>query len=139
MSVFVDGGVLFSAANGSDGRHERAAEILRDIATRTTMTTDHVVVDTWNALERRFGHANAMRFWHSLRHTPLRVEAVTAPDLERALAIAETWPDHEFHPVNCTSFAAMERLGLREAASFDPRFAVYRFGPDRREAFRIIR
>jgi hypothetical protein len=33
----------------------------------------------------------------------------------------------------------MERLGIREAASFDPHFAVYRFGPDRREAFRIIR
>ena len=138
MSVFVDGGVLFAAAAGDDDRHERAAGILRDLTPRTTMTTDHVVVDTWNALEARFGHANAMRFWHSLRHTPLRVEAVTAPDLERALAIAETWPDHEFHPVNCTSFAAMERLGVREVASFDPRFAMYRFGPDRREAFRII-
>ena len=59
-------------------------------------------------------------------------------DLERALSIAEMWPDHEFDTVNCTSFAAMERLGVREAATFDAHFAIYRFGPDRREAFGII-
>jgi len=138
VSVFVDTGVLFAAANRRDERHERAGEILRELTPRTTMTTDHVVVDTWGLLEARFGRPNAMRFWHSLRTTPLRIESVTTADLERALAIAEMWPDHEFDTVNCTSFAAMERLGVREAATFDAHFAIYRFGPDRREAFGII-
>jgi len=139
VSVFVDSGVLFAAANRRDRRHDRAADILRELSPRTTMTTDHVVIDTWGLLEAHFGRPNAMRFWHSLRTTPLRIESVTISDLERALAIAELWSDNEFDTVHCTSFAAMERLGINEAATFDPQFSVFRFGPDRRQAFSIIR
>lgn len=37
-----------------------------------------------------------------------------------------------------TSFAVMERLGCRRAATFDIDFAVYRAGPDRKVAFEIL-
>lgn len=87
----------------------------------------------------RFGRANALRFWQGLRGTPLRIESVTPSDMERALAIAEGWPDQAFDIVDCTSFAVMERLGCTRAATFDSDFAVYRFGPDRKHAFEILR
>lgn len=79
-----------------------------------------------------------MRFWHALRDTPLEVESVSAPDLQRAQAIADEWRDQEFDIVDCSSFAVMERLSCRRAASFDKDFAVYRVGPDRSKAFAVI-
>jgi len=36
-------------------------------------------------------------------------------------------------------FAVMERLGIKQAASFDPDFAIYRYGHNRERAFEIVR
>lgn len=38
-----------------------------------------------------------------------------------------------------TSFAVMQRLGLRRVATLDDDFSVFRFGPARRQAFEIVR
>lgn len=139
MSVFVDTGVLFAATAARDEHHARAAELLRSIELERPFTTDHVVVETWSLLNHRFGHSIAMRFWSRLRGTPLEIEFAVPVDLERARAICESWADQELDIVDCTSFAVMERLGCGRAASFDNDFAVYRFGPERTEAFEILR
>ena len=88
--------------------------------------------------DSRYGRDAASRFWRGLRDTGLRVECVTAVDLERGLGIAEAWPDQHFDFVDCTSFAVIERLRLRKAASFDSDFAIFRLGPDRRQALEIL-
>jgi predicted nucleic acid-binding protein len=41
--------------------------------------------------------------------------------------------------VDRTCFAVMQRLAVHRVASFDAHFAVYRFGPDRRQAFEVLR
>jgi len=41
--------------------------------------------------------------------------------------------------VDRTSFAVMRRLGLERAASLDDDFAIFRFGPNRRRAFTVVR
>jgi predicted nucleic acid-binding protein len=41
--------------------------------------------------------------------------------------------------VDRTSFAVMRRLGIERAASLDDHFAVFRFGPNRRLAFTVVR
>ena len=33
----------------------------------------------------------------------------------------------------------MERLGISRVISFDDDFVIYRFGPDRRQAFEVLR
>ena len=38
-----------------------------------------------------------------------------------------------------TSFAVMQRLGLRRVATFDDDFSVFRFGRARRQAFEVLR
>ncbi len=139
MSVFVDTGVLFAAAVKRDRSHARATQILASIASEAPFTTDHVLVETWMLIASRASWAAAMRFWNALPETPLVIDGVTLADLERARAIATEWADRELDVVDCTSFAVMERLGCRRAASFDTDFAVYRFGADRRRAFEIVR
>jgi len=130
--------VLYAAANEDDGNHLRALELLQSLADEPTVTTDHIVLETWFLLRSRVGRHASMRFWQGLRNTPLRIECVTAVDLERGLAIAETWEDQTFDFVDCTSFAVIERMRLRKAATFDRDFAIFRLGPGRREALEVL-
>jgi predicted nucleic acid-binding protein len=139
MSVFVDSGVLVANAVTGERRHERARDMLHGLIADGPFTTDHVLVEAWHIIRARATYFHAMRFWSGIRETPLLVECVTAPDMERAAAIAEAWSDQEFDLVDCTSFAVMERLGCRRAATFDSDFAVYRAGQNRSTAFDILR
>jgi predicted nucleic acid-binding protein len=63
---------------------------------------------------------------------------IGAADLEVAWAIGQAFDDRDFSIVDRTSFAVMQRLGVPRAASFDRDFAVYWFGPGRRQAFEVI-
>jgi predicted nucleic acid-binding protein len=108
-------------------------------ADETLLTTDHVLVETWALLRHRIGRAAAERFWGGLRAGAAEIEPVTAGDLAVAWAIGEAFADQDFSIVDRTSFAVMQRLGLRRVASFDDDFSVFRFGRSRRQAFEVLR
>jgi len=59
--------------------------------------------------------------------------------LEAAWQIGVSYRDQDFSIVDRTSFAVMRRLGIECAASLDDDFAIFRFGPNRRRAFTILR
>lgn len=79
-----------------------------------------------------------MRFWDALGSGAVRVLGVTSQDLIRARAIARAWRDQDFSLVDCTSFALMERHRIVEGVAYDEHFVVYRYGPGRRRAFRML-
>ena len=137
MSVFVDTSAWYAAADRSDRANRRAKQILS--GGHRLLTSDHVVVETWLLLRHRLAPAAAGRFWGALCAGAAVVETVSAADLEAAWHIADAFSDQGFSLVDCTSFAVMQRLGLRQAASFDDHFAVYRFGPGRRQSFEVLR
>ena len=57
-------------------------------------------------------------------------------DLEHAWRMPSMFEDQSFSLVDRTSFAMMERPGISKVISFDD---DYRFGPDRRQAFEVLR
>lgn len=103
------------------------------------VTSDHVLVETWLLLRHRLGERAAERFWEGLRSGVATIEPVVAADLEVAWEIQDRFSDQGFSIVDCTSFAVMQRLGIRRAATFDDDFAVFRFGKRRERAFEIVR
>ena len=137
MSVFVDSSVWFAAASARDRDNAFARSILE--SARDPVTTDHVLVETWLLLNSRFRREVAELFWERVRRGAVRVEIVTAADLEAAWAIGAAFRDQSFSIVDRTSFAVMERLGILRAASFDRDFAIYRYGRNREQAFDIVR
>jgi predicted nucleic acid-binding protein len=137
LSVFVDSTVWFAAIVARDRDNARARTILQ--STTAHVTTDHVLVESWLLLNSRYHRRGAELLWERIRAGAARVELVTAADLEAAWAIGEIFPDQNFSIVDRTSFAAMERLGITRAASFDDDFAIYRYGRGRNRAFDVLR
>jgi predicted nucleic acid-binding protein len=137
VSLFVDTSVWYAAADSGDRSNGRAQEILS--GGDALVTTDHVLVETWALLRWRIHREAADAFWRGLRSGVAALEVVGQADLMAAWAISDSFPDQDFSLVDRTSFAVMERLGLESAASFDDDFAVYRWGPNRRRAFQVVR
>jgi uncharacterized protein len=135
--IFVDSSVWFALAVVRDRGNARAKSILRD--NTDSVTTDHVMIETWLLLNSRYHHQAAERFWGRIRRGAVQIEFITAVDLERAWAIGEAFSDQTFSIVDRTSFAVMERLGITRAASFDDDFAIYRYGRNRDRAFEVLR
>jgi uncharacterized protein len=137
LSVFIDSSVWFAAIVARDENNARAKFVLRTTADH--IMSDHVLVETWLLLNSRYHRHAAENFWQRVRDGPVRVEQVTAADLEAAWAIGEAFSDQNFSSVDRTSFAVMERLGISRVASFDDDFAIYRYGRNRDRAFGVLR
>ncbi|MBV8847840.1 MAG: PIN domain-containing protein [Bryobacterales bacterium] len=129
--------IWYAAADSSDISNDRAKTILA--TGEALVTSDHVLVETWTLLRHRIHRKAAERFWEGLRAGISAIEAVGAADLETAWQIGSSYRDQDFSLVDRTSFAVMLRLGIDCAASFDDDFAVFRFGPNKRRAFTILR
>jgi uncharacterized protein len=137
MSLFVDTSIWYAAADSSDHSNALAKRILS--SGEPLVTTDHILIETWTLVRHRIGRRAAERFWQGLREGVAIVEAVGAADLEAAWQIGLTFRDQDFSIVDRTSFAVMRRLGMERAASLDDDFAIFRFGPNRRRAFTVVR
>jgi uncharacterized protein len=137
MSLFVDTSIWYAAADKSDASNSRAKAVLS--AGEPLVTTDHVLVETWTLIRYRLGRPAAERFWEGLRSGAATIETVGAADLDTAWEIGRSYRDQDFSIVDRTSFAVMRRLGIERAASLDDDFAIFRYGPNRRRAFTVVR
>jgi uncharacterized protein len=137
MSLFVDTSIWYAAADSSDRSNARSKTTLK--SGEPLVTSDHVLVETWTLLHHKLGRKAAERFWEGLQSGIALIEAVTLADLEVAWDIGVSWRDQDFSIVDRTSFAVMRRLGIDRVASLDAHFAVFRFGPKRRQSFHVLR
>ncbi len=137
MSLFVDTSIWYAAADKSDAGNSRAKAVLS--GGEPLVTTDRVLIETWTLIRHRLGRRAAERFWEGLRSGAASVEAAGAADLDTAWEIGKSYRDRDFSIVDRTSFAVMRRLGIERAATLDDDFAIFRFGPNRRLAFTVVR
>ena len=137
MSLFVDTSIRYAAADSSDRSNTRSKAILR--SGETLVTSDHVLVETWTLIHHKLDRKAAEGFWEGLRSGIALIEAVTLADLEVAWDVGVSWPDQDFSIVDRTSFAVIRRLGIDRVATLDAHFAVFRFGPKRRQSFHVVR
>jgi len=89
-------------------------------------------------VHHRLGKRAAEHFWEALRSGVAAVETVGAADLDSAWEIGKSFREQDFSIVDRTSFAVMRRLGIERAASLDGHFAIFRYGPNRRQAFTVV-
>jgi uncharacterized protein len=126
--IFVDTSFWVALRTADDAHPAEAVALLRRYGDRALVTSNHVRGETWTWLNRRRGHAAAVRFLDQLARTSrLRLEFAT-PEREReALDWLRRRDEREYSFVDATSFAVMRRLAIREAFAFDDDFEAAGF------------
>ncbi len=137
MATFVDTSIWYAAANESDVDRDMARSLLAEHED-SLVTSDHVLVELWNLANARIHHAAANQVVSAIQSARARIECTNESDLAVANAISPQYPDQAFSLTDRTSWALMERLGITEALSLDDHYRVYRYGPERRRAFRVL-
>jgi predicted nucleic acid-binding protein len=124
--IFVDTIAHFAIANAEDVDHKRAKKFLQELAGEQSITlvTNFIIAETYTLMLRKIGRTKAINYIDALRNTS-EVIRVSEYDEKRAWKIILQYQDKDFSYVDATSFAVMQRLGIKEAFAFDEHFAQY--------------
>ncbi len=124
--VLVDTSAVFALVDSSDHWHAAAKAGLDSLkkARAEPLLTNFIVAECHALLLARLG-APLARKWLIGNVWPVR--RVTIDDEAVAMSIISKYTDKTFSYADATSFAAMERLGIRKAFAFDPHFRQYGF------------
>ena len=122
--ILADTSENYALLDRSDRNHARAVSLARLMRRRrlTPLLTNFIVGETHGLVLSRLG-AGLARRWLFGNVWP--IERITADDEVRARDILRRYDDKSFSYVDATSFSLMERLGIRQAFSFDPHFEQY--------------
>lgn len=125
---FVDTSGVFSLLCRNDKNHSNAKRILKLAGENKwqPVLTNFIVAETHALLSRRLG-SEAARHW--LIHSTWPVERITEKDEKRAKEIVVDYVDKSFSYTDATSFAVMERLGIKKVFTFDRHFEQFGFEP----------
>ena len=138
-ALFVDTSAFYALADESDRHHVAAKDVFVPRGEAGDLvTSDHVFVESWCLLRARLGRDAALEFWDAMETGVVQVLGVRSEDLVHARDIVREWPDQDFSLVDSTSFAVMESQAVEEALAFDVHFRLYRYGDQRRRAFRVL-
>lgn len=124
--AFVDTSAIFALLDRSDANHAAARDELQRLKHRraSPFLTNFIVAETHALALSRLGPEVARRW---LLGNVWAVERVTEEDESRAVTILSRYVDKTFSYTDATSFAVMERLGVKTAFAFDPHFRQYGF------------
>lgn len=121
---FVDTSAFYALIDTDDRNHEDCVGLFADLgrARARLLTSNHVLFETYSLILNRLGRPMATR-WLTALH--LHVERATPADERRAVRTVLKYRDKDFSLVDASSFALMQRLGIRQAVAFDPHFRQY--------------
>lgn len=124
--VLVDTSAVHALLDRTDACHTAAKNCLEGLKKGRSepLLTNFIVAECHSLSLARLGAAVARRW---LLTNVWAVERVTEDDEGRAKEIIRKYTDKTFSYTDATSFAVMERLGLRTAFAFDPHFRQYGF------------
>lgn len=126
MKIFADTSILYAAAAAEDKDHFAARKVLEEHKQAEFVTTNYVLLECATLLQRRHGFSPAKNF---LAGALQRMELVWVDeDLHReAVRLWSDTQQRDLSLVDCTSFAAMRRAGIRRVFAFDLHFTQQGF------------
>lgn len=126
---FVDTSAFLALVARNDSRHLQAVRLLDRLRVGRNLlyTTKYVVYESHAAVLADAGGGAARQFLLAMANSATRIMRVRGMDEARAREIIFKFADKEYSLCDATSFAVMERLGLRLAFTFDDHFTQHGF------------
>ena len=123
MSVFVDSSALIATLVAEDIKHSSAATFWSEMIQRDQqlVTSNYIVLETCSLLHRRVGLYAVRRLLEDLLPSIL-VEWVDVPTHQAGIYSLLVSSRGGPSLVDCVSFVAMRRLGIKTAFTFDNHF-----------------
>jgi predicted nucleic acid-binding protein len=127
--AFVDTSGFFALLVRDDDHHEPAQELFARAERERwrLLPTNFVVFETHTLLLNRVrsGREIALAFLDRFPDDKVQVIRFRRADVDKAFAIIRSHRDKEYSLCDAHSFAAMERLKIRDVISFDSDFRSY--------------
>ena len=123
--LFVDTAGWMACADAADPAHHAACAARDQWLEREglLLTTDYVTDETLSLIRFRLDLAASEQWWQSVADSPrVRQESIHYERAERARAIFFRYRDKDFSFTDCTSFALMRELRLRQALTTGAHF-----------------
>lgn len=123
--IFVDTGAWYALATPADPDHESAKGFVASI-NEPLLTTDFVVDELLTLFVVRGQKSKGVEWRHEvLERGGAPLVRVLDDDFANALQIYEKFADKAWSFTDCTSYVVMQRLGIKEAFSFDRHFQQF--------------
>jgi len=127
--VFLDTSGIYAWVNKSDPWHEAMGALPKQEKCRLVLT-DYVVDETCALFVARKIPHQRRRLFELIDHSKIVNFAWIGPELfNQAREWMLRYEDQPFSFTDCTSFACMKQLGIREAATTDRHFLTAGFEP----------
>jgi len=128
VSVFVDTSALYAVLDRDDAQHAAAAEVWRRLVDGEDrlVCSNYVLIEACALVQNRLG-MKALRALQDGILPWLETYWITTDDHERAMEAVLVADRRALSLVDCTSFIAMRRLGLRRVFAFDDDFTQQGF------------
>lgn len=128
--IFVDTGAWLALIDSSDHFHQQAKSVYGIVlqTSKHLVTTNLVVAETYNLVQRRVSRTSAVQFLTVLRSSA-RLERVYSDRLVEIEAenLLKHYHDQDFSFVDAVSFTVMRQRQIEEAFAFDRHFIVAGF------------
>lgn len=131
--IFVDSSAWLAIADVRDGNHRAGFAFLTDLVRGKAgrlLTSDYVLDETLTLMRKRSGLETVREFLTRLRLSPSVQQIwVTRGQYEAALELFLGQRKRSWSFTDCTSFAVMREIGVRDAFTFDADFREAGFVP----------
>lgn len=127
--VFIDTSAFVGLADARDQESIRAGRVMELLIAQRwqLVTSNFVVAETHALLLSRRDRQLALATLLDIDDGTATVLRISEADELRARRIIERYDDKAFTLTDATSFAVMERLGIRSAFTFDRHFSQFGF------------
>jgi uncharacterized protein len=123
--IFVDSNAWFAVYSLRDGNHAIAAQAIQSFR-EPLVTTDYIVDETLTLLRARNENRRALAFGRQVIDNRFAtIVAIDGQDFSHAWETFQGFQDKGWSFTDCTSFVVMQRLGIKQAFSFDDHFRQF--------------
>ncbi len=125
--IFIDTSAWYAFIDRNDPDHKEADKLYKSNK-KPLITSNFIFDETVTLLMSRLGFDIVVKFGESLKKSSIvNITKITDEDEQYAWKIFLKYKNSGFSYTDCTSFAAMQRLKIDTAFTFDRHFVVMGF------------